>query len=425
MISIENKPLDLPINNEEFTLGSYRDLVKLALKSYTPVSYHSIPWGERFILWRHDCDFSLNRALILARIEAEEGLCSTFFILLHSEFYNVLERNQLKLVEEIVRLRHDIGLHFDANFYATRSEDELDEQVSREADLLEHFVGIRPAAFSFHTPSALHLTWEKERYGGLINCYSKRFKTEVPYCSDSNGYWRFRRLLDVLTEATDPCLQVLTHPEWWQDKPMPPRQRVFRCVYGRAEATMRSYDEWLNLRRRKNHRGMAEAILIFRDKHPQKYRLYDYLWNQGDFPTLFIELWCLHMQQIRQLCSAYLVENWKIAFGEVQTLLDELDMCTYGCLLLDLVFGVPWKRVTNSDMPFEELANVFYQIINGRPVSSSDSLEHQCTKLCKIIESLSEWATDQTWELPDEKVDTATRDRWDTLKKSLQKVRLV
>ena len=32
----------------------------------------------------------------------------------------------------------------------------------------------------------------------MINTYAKYFKENVEYCSDSNGYWRYKRLEDFL-----------------------------------------------------------------------------------------------------------------------------------------------------------------------------------------------------------------------------------
>ena len=49
-------------------------------------------------------------------------------------------------------------------------------------------------AFSFHNPQKTDYNYENFLYEGLVNCYSKKFKDDLPYCSDSNGYWRFRRL---------------------------------------------------------------------------------------------------------------------------------------------------------------------------------------------------------------------------------------
>ncbi len=66
---------------------------------------------------------------------------------------------------------------------------------------------------------------------------SEYLRTKVPYCSDSNGYWRHHRLEDVLHEATDAQLHVLTHPELWQDTVMSPKERVYRCIAGRADKT--------------------------------------------------------------------------------------------------------------------------------------------------------------------------------------------
>ena len=63
--------------------------------------------------------------------------------------------------------------------------------------------------------------------------------------SDSNGFWRYRRLEDVLTEAKEERLQVLTHPEWLQDRVMTPRERVQRCIDGRAARVAERYDRYL------------------------------------------------------------------------------------------------------------------------------------------------------------------------------------
>ena len=58
--------------------------------------------------------------------------------------------------------------------------------------------------------------------------------TATPYVSDSNGYWRFERLPEVLAAGAHERLHVLTHPEWWQEEAMSPRERILRCIAGRA-----------------------------------------------------------------------------------------------------------------------------------------------------------------------------------------------
>jgi hypothetical protein len=194
----------------------------------------------------------LNRSLRLAQIEHQAGVRATYFLNPHSEFYNILEKKQTDIVKKISALGHDIGLHFDAAYYEIDSEDALDPLVAREASLLRDTFGQEIKVFSFHNPTDFLLTCEAEHYGRLLNCYSTMFKQHIPYCSDSNGYWQHRRLEDVLSTGEDQCLQVLTHPGWWQEEVMYPRDRIKRCVDGRASALMEDYDAFLEVHGRRN-----------------------------------------------------------------------------------------------------------------------------------------------------------------------------
>jgi hypothetical protein len=101
-------------------------------------------------------------------------------------------------------------------------------------------------------PDAQSAQYGEPEYCGLVNTYADYFRSSVGYCSDSNGYWRYRRLEDVLTAAEDRSLQVLTHPSLWTDEVMSPRQRVLRCVNGRAEKAMAWYDHALKAGGREN-----------------------------------------------------------------------------------------------------------------------------------------------------------------------------
>ena len=49
-------------------------------------------------------------------------------------------------------------------------------------------------------------------------------------------------------------LQVLTHPEWWVPDALSPRDRVARCVEGRASAALAGYDSALERFDRRNIR---------------------------------------------------------------------------------------------------------------------------------------------------------------------------
>jgi len=224
-------------NFEDFTETHFRELVRLAKKKYPFVTYEELVKAkpERFILWRHDIDFSVHRALALAKIENSEGAAATYFLRLSSDFYNVFEVQVKKKLLEIRRLGFRFGLHFDTESYPIDSENDLTESLAHEKKVLEELLDTEITVFSFHNPTPEILKNNKFQYAGMINTYAGYFREDVGYCSDSNGYWRNQRLRDVLEKAEDNRLQVLTHPVWWQETVMSPKERIWRGIDGRAE----------------------------------------------------------------------------------------------------------------------------------------------------------------------------------------------
>ena len=396
VISSKNIPTNQESSDEDFTVDAYRELLALAKEKYAFASYDDIPWGKRFLLWRHDCDYSLNRAIALARIEADYGIRSTYFLNPHSEFYNLLERSQYQIVREIIGMGHQIGLHFDAAFHDISNEESLSTYVCNDAALLGTMFEVRPTVFSFHNPLASHLHCENDSYGGLLNCYSRRFKAEVSYCSDSNGYWRFRRLRDVLELATDPCLQVLTHPGWWQEVAMPPRQRIFRSVYGRAHATMADYDAVILAHGRENLSGGGGALEFLRDVLPDSHAMLDFLWMSGQMDTLFVELWRLHESQLIKLCKAALCKEWGVSAREVSAFFETTALAIEGFKLFAGVFGsVGHLAIGDMTETYAEWSSLRTRLLRGRALESNQRLEEGCIFLSKAIVSLADWGENQ------------------------------
>ncbi len=398
MISIDTQPTLSASADEDFTEQHYRQLLRTAKAAYRFVTYDTIPWGTRFILWRHDLDFSINRAAALASIEAEEKVVATYFVNPRSEFYNPFEPRQARLLRSILALGHRLGLHFDAAFHGVADEATLNSKVAQEGRWLEEEFGVRPDAFSFHNPGSNHLQCDAYQYGGLVNCYSQRLKTEVPYCSDSNGYWRFRRLHDVLAVASDRCLQVLTHPGWWQCKPMPPRQRVFRSAYGRAQATMNGHDAALVEYGRINHAGLIDSLRFLQPVNPPVFALCDYLWNQGHLAALFVELWRLHEGQINKLCKAVLRKEWQVPASEVNAFFEDNNLAIDGWRLFVGVFGSSWQAASGiSDDAYPDWLRLRNQLVHGRGTAPKQRLEEGCVYLCGIIAALAAWGKAQSF----------------------------
>lgn len=224
----------------DFTRSNYRTLLQMAKQRYSFRNFTDFKPDEQFVIWRHDVDFSVHSAHKLALIEQQEGVCSTYFFDLHSPFYNILEREISNLIMSILSMGHNLGIHFDSHYYDIADQRELDEKLQFERKIFKTIFGITPVAFSFHVTTPFTMGCQNWQYGGLINAYAAYFQKEVAYCSDSNGYWRFRRLQDVLSSGPDDRLQVLTHPAWWQDSVLSPKERVWRCIDGRAEKTRKN-----------------------------------------------------------------------------------------------------------------------------------------------------------------------------------------
>jgi hypothetical protein len=238
-------PSPPPASFEGFTERAYAQLVTTARQRFDFEPFGTDHTGSH-LLWRHDVDVSVHRALALARIEAAAGVRSTWFLLLSSSFYNVFESDAASRARGILTLGHWLGLHFDLAAYpGLHSLDELETRADRERRVLEEWLEHPVAAISLHNPDVRILAGMRaDRLAGLPNAYASSLDARYTYVSDSNGYWRYRALPQVL--STDPGpLHVLTHPEWWSPEPLSPRQRVQRSIDGRARTTLAAYDALL------------------------------------------------------------------------------------------------------------------------------------------------------------------------------------
>ena len=243
---------------EDFTETEYRNLVRQAITGWEPIPFTEFQKPGRVCLWRHDIDLSPHRACRLAEIESEENLRATYYVLLHSQFYNFLEREIRQLLRRIAAFGHYIGLHFDPTYYdpAELAGGGLPERMQEEKSLLETLLGVKVATFSYHNSDLIPPEFKLDavELAGMINASNRYIQQHFGYCSDSNGYWRYGRLGDVLRSAKHERLHVLTHPDWWVPEPMSPRDRISRCIDGRARRQHEWYDSTLRQLGRTNVR---------------------------------------------------------------------------------------------------------------------------------------------------------------------------
>ncbi len=236
-----------------FTRRRYRALLARASTLYRFVPMREFTAAAGTCLWRHDVDFSPQAALRLARIEHSIGVRCTYLFLLRGTFYNLLEERNARIVRSIAALGHEVGLHFDPAAAGARDRRSFDKALLAEAGAMQQLLGVHVTSFSLHNPDLSPVCPREDRCAGLRNAYAARLFGTADYCSDSNGYWRFEPL-DVFLGRPHRAIHVLTHPGWWTPSPLPPRDRIVRCVEGRSRATLRGYDELLRQSGRRNVR---------------------------------------------------------------------------------------------------------------------------------------------------------------------------
>lgn len=287
------KKADLNILNE----STYRALLRLTKSQYTCLGFEVLDHQTLpncFAIVRHDVDMSPERALALARIEAEEGVRATYTILMTGEFYNPFEAQIRDQLKQISALGHDIGLHFDAAWHGIENETQLEERILWETAMLNTLLSLegekQVQMFSFHNTTPFTMACKERFYGGLRNAYAGVLQDHVQYTSDSNGYWIYRSWHALLNEKHD-RIQVLTHPEWWTNYNAEAGEKVSRTLTERSAVAWANYRNLLRSGKRTNKMGIFAAPDILVELWGEQGEQLLQLWLNGHRDLAAIGVW--------------------------------------------------------------------------------------------------------------------------------------
>jgi hypothetical protein len=175
-----------------FDLEHYRELLRAAREGgYRWAFFDREPRdGDLFV--RHDVDLSLDAALRMAELEAEEDAAATYFLMTESVFYNLASTEGRSAIEQLRGLGHRVGLH----------------AVWPNAALDERFDPV----VAWHNPDAEYMTAPVD---AAVNVMQEPWFSPATYRSDSNQNWRHGCPHEELAAGAFPWLQLLTHPEIW------------------------------------------------------------------------------------------------------------------------------------------------------------------------------------------------------------------
>ncbi len=212
-----------------YTWDWYGQLLKLIDQNgFSFADYFDHDQFARPCILRHDVDYSLQRAVEMARFEAKMDLGqqvrSTYFVLINSEVYNPRSPDSRRALRELTELGHQIGLHFDTAIYEAKDPESFIGHVQEEVEALSELAGVRIKAMSMHRPSQEILAADL-LIPGIVNTYNDFFFHQFKYVSDSGLLWREDPQVAVSSDSVE-RLHVLTHPIWYSKIEEPYKEKL-------------------------------------------------------------------------------------------------------------------------------------------------------------------------------------------------------
>jgi len=200
-----------------FTYEAYRNLIRLLKEQgYNFCKYGSENEDGKVVILRHDVDMSVEKAVEMAKIENEEGVFGTYFILVSTEFYNIHAERTAKAIKELQELGGIVGLHFDETKYDIKDEEDIVKKIQLESQILSQTINTKVKDVSMHRPSKWVLE-ENIEIPGMINSYSKKYFNDYKYVSDSRMRWK-ENVEEIVDSGEYHRLHILTHAFWYENE---------------------------------------------------------------------------------------------------------------------------------------------------------------------------------------------------------------
>jgi hypothetical protein len=176
----------------DFSLAHYRELLRAAREGGYRWAGFDEPPAAGVVILRHDVDLSLDAAVAMAEVEADEGAWSTWFLMTRSVFYNLASSDGERAIARLRELGHRVAHH----------------AVYPHVDLDERFDPV----VAWHNPDPEYM---QAPIDGAVNVMTAPYFDPDHYRSDSNQHWRSGCPHDALARGEFEWLQLLTHPEIW------------------------------------------------------------------------------------------------------------------------------------------------------------------------------------------------------------------
>lgn len=178
-------------------------------KNYAFIKFNAPLTASNQMLLRHDIDFDIDYAYKMAQLEKDLNVVSTYFFLMRSDAYNILEPDNINKIKLIKDMGHTISIHFDPTLY-----DDLEKGFLFEKSLFEQLFDVSIDIISIHRPHEIFLNGEQS-FCGVGHTYAPKYFKDIKYISDSGGQFKYGHPYDSEAFKHNDTIQLLIHPIWW------------------------------------------------------------------------------------------------------------------------------------------------------------------------------------------------------------------
>lgn len=208
-----------------FSYDDYREIIRIIKSTGRYTDYKHALERDKFVIMRHDVEYSVERAYDLAKVEESMDFTSTFFFQWTNNSYNLLSRRNMDMIRDMHERGQTIGLHYALNGLTDMQQ--ARKQIVKEMDMLSEMCGFKIDTFSVHRPSK-DILRENIKLPNILNAYQDEFFTfaeevdestpvAVKYLSDANHIWRYGYPDEANITGYDK-VQILVHPFAWHKK---------------------------------------------------------------------------------------------------------------------------------------------------------------------------------------------------------------
>lgn len=205
-----------------FSYEDYRTIINIIKSTGLQANYREAVKRDKFIIMRHDVEYSVERAYNLSKVEDSMDFSSTYFFQWTNNAYNILSRKNMDMVKDMHERGHVIGLHYALN--GMTDMEQVKKQIKKEVEILSGMFGFQVDTFSVHRPSK-DILRENIKFPEILNAYQDDFFTfaenvteetpvAVKYLSDANHIWRYG-YPDEKNILSHDKVQILVHPFAW------------------------------------------------------------------------------------------------------------------------------------------------------------------------------------------------------------------